>query len=116
MVSLREIGTFVESNEVLFSKMERHGIQLYLNEAEHGYYWLKGQKRKHLDDPITAEELDQVIELDRSRKVEYGTTNSWEQGSIHQHDYKFEQLQSVLHHMNTCASISTKVPAENCGI
>lgn len=113
MVSLRDVGTFVESNLNLFSKMERHGIQLYLNDAEHGYYWLKGQKIKHLDDPITAEELDQVIELDRSCKLAYGMTNSWEQGSIHQHDYKFEQLLSVLHHMNTGVSISTKVPVEN---
>lgn len=112
MVSLREVGTFVESNDV-FSKLERDGIQMYLKEAEHGYYWLKGQTRKHIDDPITAEELDQVIELDRSRKLASGITNSWEQFSIHQHDYKFEKLQTVLHHMNTCASISTKVPAEN---
>jgi len=113
MVSLRDVGTFVESNRNLLSDTERDGIQLYLNDAAHGYYWLKGQKIKHLDDPITAEEIDLVIELDRSRKLAYGITNSWEQGSIHQHDYKFEQLQSVLRHMNTCASISTKVPAEN---
>ena len=47
MVSLRDIGTFVESNGNLFSKMERDGIQLYLNDAEHGYYWLKGQKKAY---------------------------------------------------------------------
>ena len=45
MVSLREVGTFVENNEVLLSKLERDGIQMYLKEAENGYYWLKGQKK-----------------------------------------------------------------------
>ena len=113
MTSLRMIGTFVESNDNLLSKTERDGIQLYLKEAEHGYYWLKGQKIKHIDDPITMEELDQVIELDRNRKLVYGMTNSWEQGFAEQHDYKFAQLQSVLHYMNTLESMSTKVPAEN---
>ena len=110
MVSLREVGHFVESNDGL-SKLERDGIQMYLKEAEeNGYYWLKGQKKKHIDDPITAEEINFVIELDRSRKLAYGMTNSWEQFSVHQHDYKFEQLQTVLRYMNT---ISTKVPVEH---
>jgi hypothetical protein len=113
MVSLRQVGTFIENNSVLLSETERDGIQLYLKDADHGYYWLKGQKIKHIDDPITMEELDQVIELDRSRKLAYGMTNSWEQGFVGQHDYKFAQLQSVLGYMNTRESMSTKVPAEN---
>ncbi len=112
MTSLRNIGTFVENND-LFSKTERDGVQLYLKDAEHGYFWLKGQKIKHIDEPITMEEMNQVIEMDQCRKMTYGVANSWEQSSSDKHDYKFEQLHSVLRHMNTAASMSTKVPAEN---
>ena len=110
MTSLRSIGTFVENNE-LFSKTERDGVQLYLKDAEHGYFWLKGQKLKHIDDPITMDEMNQVIEMDQSRKMD-GFANSWQQSSS-EHDYKFEQLRSVLGHMNTSESISIKFPAEN---
>lgn len=112
MVSLRSIGTFVESNG-LFSNTEQDGIQQYLKDAEHGYFWLKGQKIKHIDDPITMEEMDQVIEMDQRRKWAYGFANTWEQSSSETHDYKFTQLHSVLRQMNTTASMSTKVPAEN---
>ena len=59
------------------------------------------------------EEMNQVIEMDQSRKMAYGFANSWEQSSSEQHDYKFEQLRSVLDHMNTNESISIKFPAEN---
>ena len=114
MTSLREIGKYIESQSV--SKTERTGIEMYLKDAEHGYYWLKGQKIKHIDDPITMEELDQVLEMDRTRKLAYDITNSWERGSIDQHDYKFTQLRAVLVHMNTGASMSIKLPTENWGI
>lgn len=100
-MSLREIAEFAKQNDTDIE---------YLNDLENGYYWLKGQKKKHIDDPITMEEIQQVIELDRCRKLEYGTTNSWEQYSWEQHSHKFEQL---LHQMNRRESKSTQLPVEN---
>jgi hypothetical protein len=104
MASLREIVEFAKQTD---SPMD------YLNDVENGYYWLKGQKKKHIDDLITLDEIEQIVELDRSRKSACGMTNSWEQGSWQQHDSKFTQLCSLLHQMNIRESKSTQVLVEN---
>jgi hypothetical protein len=113
MVSLREIGSYIERYGETLSKEEKNGVQMYLQDAKQGYYWLNGQLKMHLEDAITSEDIDRAIELDRCRKMTYVPCNSFEIGSIENHNYKFVQLQSVLRQMKTGVSMSINVPAEN---
>jgi len=100
--SLNELQEFLLSNRDHFDEDEHKGVAGYLSDTNEKYsngkYWLNGQLEMTPDEKITIEKINNAIEIDNRRKIEYGgPCNALEAMSMLHHEKKFENLQNVLH-------------------
>ena len=92
-------------SEEIYSEYEHNNEEIYSEEickTINGCYWLGGQVRITLSEPITNELIEEVrIKNEEAYNLLGDPCNSWEAGSMMNHQNNFDTLQMIRNEYNS---------------
>ena len=96
--SLNNLNYFVIRDHEHIDSEEKNAVQyFYADSKKYGHYWLYGQLKMALSDPITYEKIEESIAINTKRLEEYGgPCNALEMYSIAEHEKRFALLRSTI--------------------